>query len=75
MCSICLNEFTDYKTLCGHEFHRSCLETWLLTEHTRKDIEQSLTCPLCRADIDGYHLFFGDYDATESLFGESYGGS
>ena len=46
-CSICLSQFENgdsvRKLPCGHEFHSSCIETWLLN-HSR-------TCPCCRLDL------------------------
>ena len=46
-CSICLSQFENgdrvRKLPCGHEFHSSCIETWLL-DHSR-------TCPCCRLDL------------------------
>ena len=46
-CYICLAAFAAGASVralpCGHEFHVSCIDTWLL-EHTR-------TCPACRADV------------------------
>jgi hypothetical protein len=42
-CPICYEAVTakdHIKTICNHEFHRSCLQKWT-KDHT--------TCPLCRA--------------------------
>lgn len=49
ICSICRETFTDNNIIrkinrCGHQFHCSCLDTWLNTNST---------CPLCRVDIRG----------------------
>jgi len=46
-CSICLADVHAGETLrqlpsCGHCFHRSCIDLWLL---------QSSTCPLCKAEV------------------------
>uniref|UniRef100_A0A7N1A5W9 RING-type domain-containing protein n=1 Tax=Kalanchoe fedtschenkoi TaxID=63787 RepID=A0A7N1A5W9_KALFE len=44
LCSICLGEYQDKEVLrimpkCGHDFHRSCIDTWL---------RKHATCPVCR---------------------------
>ena len=45
-CTLCLEPYAAGQTLttlpCGHQFHASCIETWLIHP-------QSRTCPLCRA--------------------------
>ncbi|KAK9824127.1 hypothetical protein WJX72_007979 [[Myrmecia] bisecta] len=45
-CSICLDELVMGSVLrrlpCGHQFHRTCLDKWLL---------QKATCPICQAHI------------------------
>jgi len=46
-CSICLNDLHPSDTVrqlgsCGHTFHRSCIDLWLLR---RAD------CPLCKSDV------------------------
>ncbi|KAK3085018.1 hypothetical protein FSP39_022932 [Pinctada imbricata] len=45
-CAICLEEYQESQILrvlpCGHEFHRSCVDPWLV---------QSATCPLCMHNI------------------------
>jgi len=46
-CSICLNDFQSSDCVrqlgvCGHTFHRSCIDLWLLR---RAD------CPLCKQDV------------------------
>jgi hypothetical protein len=46
-CSICLNGFCDHDVVrqlgsCGHTFHRSCIDLWLLR---RAD------CPLCKKSV------------------------
>ncbi|KAJ1275116.1 hypothetical protein BS78_05G111800 [Paspalum vaginatum] len=48
-CAICLGAFEggdwcNVMPLCGHEFHRGCMEGWLRTYKTT-------TCPLCRAQL------------------------
>lgn len=47
-CSICQDRFIQndiIRTLtgCGHDFHRECIDPWLLTRST--------ICPICRHDI------------------------
>uniref|UniRef100_A0A5S6Q265 RING-type domain-containing protein n=1 Tax=Trichuris muris TaxID=70415 RepID=A0A5S6Q265_TRIMR len=46
LCAICLEVYRDGQTLrvisCGHEFHRKCVDPWLLANHT---------CPLCLFDV------------------------
>jgi len=45
-CMICLSDFETGETLkmlpCGHSFHGTCVDSWLL---------EKPTCPLCRASI------------------------
>jgi len=46
-CSICLNDFEPSDTCrqlgtCGHTFHRSCIDLWLL---------RSADCPLCKRSV------------------------
>lgn len=46
-CSICLGEYQDKEILrimpvCGHNFHVSCIDTWL---------QQQSTCPVCRLPL------------------------
>lgn len=46
-CSICLNDFDEGETVrrlsvCGHSFHKSCIDLWLLR---RAD------CPLCKRKV------------------------
>ncbi|XP_065831530.1 RING finger protein 215-like isoform X3 [Oscarella lobularis] len=45
-CSICLDEYTLKQVLrilpCGHSFHRSCVDSWLISRRT---------CPLCKYNI------------------------
>ncbi|KAJ8922524.1 hypothetical protein NQ315_007554 [Exocentrus adspersus] len=45
-CAICIEPYKLSETLrllpCGHEFHKSCIDPWLL-EHR--------TCPMCKMDI------------------------
>ena len=48
-CPICLNVLTDddfYTTMCGHQFHHNCLETWFNTS-----LQSEATCPVCREDL------------------------
>ncbi|XP_057216928.1 E3 ubiquitin-protein ligase RNF43 isoform X2 [Triplophysa rosa] len=51
VCAICLEEFMDGQDLriisCAHEFHRECVDPWLL---------QHRTCPLCMHNITGPEL-------------------
>lgn len=47
LCSICLGEFCKGEVLkrlpmCNHEFHKECIEKWLL-QHT--------SCPMCRIEV------------------------
>ena len=46
-CSICLDEekYTNISTLCKHEFHKICLDTWL---------NENETCPYCRNSLTNY---------------------
>uniref|UniRef100_A0A3P9MJM4 RING-type E3 ubiquitin transferase n=1 Tax=Oryzias latipes TaxID=8090 RepID=A0A3P9MJM4_ORYLA len=48
VCAICLEEFQDGQHLriisCAHEFHKACVDPWLL---------QHRTCPLCMHNIMG----------------------
>lgn len=49
-CSICLCEITYdtcYQLTCNHQFHDTCLKSWISNENHR-------SCPLCRKDIDSY---------------------
>lgn len=46
-CSICLNDIQDGDSLrmlpgCGHSFHRSCIDLWLL---------RCADCPLCKREV------------------------
>lgn len=47
-CVVCLDEFTDGDKIrrlpqCGHEFHSSCIDPWLMT--------RKRYCPMCKADV------------------------
>lgn len=49
-CPICMEEFEKGMLIqsfgvCGHEYHTSCLNAWLLGGKT--------TCPVCRQDLAG----------------------
>ena len=51
-CAVCLCDFEagdELRTLpCGHEFHKACIDSWLLSE--RDPSRRMLpTCPLCKA--------------------------
>ncbi|XP_072289655.1 RING finger protein 215-like isoform X2 [Eucyclogobius newberryi] len=47
-CAVCLEHFNNHQCLrvlpCGHEYHRDCVDPWLLLRHT---------CPLCKRCILG----------------------
>lgn len=47
-CSICLTANTDYRTTCGHTFHKSCLDAW---KRTCTSQGRATTCPYCRNNI------------------------
>ncbi|XP_076129828.1 E3 ubiquitin-protein ligase RNF43 [Alosa pseudoharengus] len=51
VCAICLEEFLDGQDLriisCAHEFHKECVDPWLL---------QHRTCPLCMHNIMGAEM-------------------
>ncbi|XP_060531777.1 E3 ubiquitin-protein ligase goliath-like isoform X2 [Cylas formicarius] len=51
-CAVCLEPYKLNDTLrilpCGHEFHKNCIDPWLL-EHR--------TCPMCKMDILKYYGF------------------
>ncbi|XP_055959061.1 E3 ubiquitin-protein ligase TRIM56-like [Patella vulgata] len=47
-CSICLNDFTEPKTIeCGHGFCLKCLEDYI----TKVGKDNRFPCPLCRQDV------------------------
>ncbi|XP_038559589.1 RING finger protein 215-like [Micropterus salmoides] len=45
-CAVCLEPFNNNQCLrvlpCLHEYHRDCVDPWLLLQHT---------CPLCKRSI------------------------
>jgi len=45
-CSICMSDFEMGERLrkikCGHEFHVSCIDTWL---------KENITCPVCKKEL------------------------
>ena len=48
-CPICLVDFETEDEIitlkkCGHYFHKDCIKDWLQ--------KASLTCPLCRSDLE-----------------------
>mmetsp|Transcript_292 Transcript_292/g.1027 ORF Transcript_292/g.1027 Transcript_292/m.1027 type:complete len:470 (-) Transcript_292:78-1487(-) len=49
-CSVCLSAFAPgddvCRTRCRHDFHRDCLEEWVLAKHQRAG-----SCPLCRRSL------------------------
>ncbi|XP_030074154.1 RING finger protein 215 isoform X4 [Microcaecilia unicolor] len=49
-CAVCLDQFHRNQCLrvlpCLHEFHRDCVDPWLLLQHT---------CPLCKYNILGHN--------------------
>lgn len=66
-CAVCLETLTLFKRglSCGHEFHESCLSSWLA---------KSNTCPLCRKrfgpithlPIDSFQAVLQSLDIAES---------
>ena len=42
-CSVCISDFESgesmRKLVCGHKFHKECIDTWL---------ETNITCPICK---------------------------
>jgi len=55
-CAICLNlqevgDSVRHLPACGHSFHRSCIDLWLL---------RSAHCPLCKCSVRGRALPVGD---------------
>lgn len=51
-CAVCIEPYKSSDTLrilpCGHEFHKNCIDPWLL-EHR--------TCPMCKMDILKHYGF------------------
>nr|XP_010327573.1 probable E3 ubiquitin-protein ligase RHG1A [Solanum lycopersicum] len=47
ICSICLSEYVNDETIgtlhCGHEYHATCIEKWLL--------RGKKNCPICRSSV------------------------
>ncbi|KAK4724424.1 hypothetical protein R3W88_027203 [Solanum pinnatisectum] len=47
ICSICLSEYVNNDTIgtlhCGHEYHATCIEKWLL--------RGKKNCPICRSSV------------------------
>eukprot|EP00794_Sanderia_malayensis_P006965 gene6965-7750_t len=63
-CAVCLDGYKDGETLrvlsCKHDFHKHCVDPWLL-EHR--------TCPICKTDILkalGLEISDGDSDDVET---------
>ncbi|KPJ20551.1 Protein goliath [Papilio xuthus] len=58
-CAICIEPYKVSETLrslpCGHNFHKNCIDPWLL-EHR--------TCPMCKMDILKYYGFVVSYIST-----------
>ena len=44
VCSICLEPDCNYKTICGHFFHRLCILRWVT-------LSNKYECPICRNNI------------------------
>ncbi len=48
-CSICFEALNNHgfcqKLLCGHTFHKACLQKWFKSECSEK---QGRQCPICR---------------------------
>ncbi|KAI0386517.1 hypothetical protein F5Y04DRAFT_124056 [Hypomontagnella monticulosa] len=65
-CSICLEGFEDddlvRETLCGHIFHKKCLEWWLTKHRSR--------CPLCQNDFKPNGILSSLPNTTESASGK-----
>jgi len=53
-CAICKNDFVEDDSLrllpCGHVFHRTCADKWLLGT-TGHPFIQTNTCPLCKINV------------------------
>jgi hypothetical protein len=45
-CSVCIHEYKigefKRKLICGHEYHKKCIDKWL---------KDCITCPICRKEI------------------------
>ena len=45
-CAVCLENYKESETLrilpCRHEFHKGCIDPWLLNHRT---------CPMCKSNI------------------------
>ncbi|TRY87705.1 hypothetical protein DNTS_018532 [Danionella cerebrum] len=52
-CAVCLEQYSNHQCLrvlpCFHEFHRDCVDPWLLLQQT---------CPLCKRSILGEKIYF-----------------
>lgn len=50
MCPICLidDKHVVIKTECKHEFHKECIDKWVLQCQTNNKLS---TCPICRANL------------------------
>lgn len=70
-CAICIEPYKLCETLrilpCGHEFHKSCIDPWLL-EHR--------TCPMCKMDILKHYgfVFTGSQESILQVDGDEIGG-
>ncbi|ORX82863.1 hypothetical protein BCR32DRAFT_278507 [Anaeromyces robustus] len=52
ICAICIDQYQLNDELrklpCGHEFHKDCIDSWMLTS--------SVLCPICKMDIHEYFV-------------------